>query len=225
MKKHFCLLILFCTSFNVVVKAQNQSDSIYKEIHVIELQNNKVVLEQYFVEHSDYRVMVPTYAINYSLVNSFVRNNSKLAKLDDDYKDLVKQCENIRKNTEEFKRLDKKYQLEADVEKKRKMSTSFVKHSKELASKNPAYKSLLEQSDSVRILLNHLILETMFKEYQATGKIMPTTFISNDDLNRYKENQIFKTNLIRLSILNRSLTVAIEEELSKKYPQKISSYH
>ena len=92
-----------------------------------------------------------------------------------------------------------------------------------MAKESPYYKSLIVQSDSLRILLNHLALESMFKEYQATRKVMSTTFISKEDLERYQKNEILRVNLIKLKILNDRFLIAVEEEMAKKYPQKVDN--
>ena len=103
-KLHFLLIVLL---INVGIKsiAQKQSDSIYQEIRTLEVLNNKIVFDQYFKEHSDRKVMIFTYAVNHNMLNAYIRDNAELAKLDDSYKSLTKQVNDIRTNTEEYKRL------------------------------------------------------------------------------------------------------------------------
>lgn len=222
MKMPFFLLLLTLLSTNSKIVAQRQSDSIYKEIRVLELQNNKIVFDQYFKEHSDRKAMIFTYAVNHTMLKAYIRGNVELTKLDDAHKSLIKQQNDIRTNTEEYKKLFAKYEA-ADFEKKKKISPSFVKHSNALAKENPHYKSLIEQSDSIRILLNHLALETMYKEYQSSSKIMSTTFISKEDLERYQKNELLQANLIKLKILHDRFLIAVEEEMAKRHPQKIDN--
>lgn len=215
MKQKVLLIILFFTGHTY---AQNElkSEQIAKEIHFLELENNKLILNQYIAEQTDSTKNIPIFGISVSLVNNFQNKHADIKSMRDNYELVRKQQDSIKNKDPEYKKINKTY-IESSFEEKRKLEGKFNQIYNRLCKENLRFKELVDKGNTLLYKTNYAILVQMANEYELKGEVLPTSFIPSEDLYRYTNNIKVRENTNKLNILNLLYRKVLENELKLKF--------
>lgn len=215
------IIILIALAFTSLTFAQQtpKSEQIAKEIQVLELENNNLILNEFIKEQCDTTSKIQIQNLSEKLVDDFILSHPDLKSLKEEF-DLNKEKINtIKKEDPEYRKYRKNF-VGSTGDEKKEQEAIYMKIRARLYNSNPEFKDLMDKNKKIHSKLNYLTLVQMTGDYQKRGEILPTKIIPFADLNRYKETFKVKENQKKINILNDLYRKVIEEELKLKYDIK-----
>lgn len=214
--KQTILIITLVFAGQIFAQNELKSDQIAKEIRFLELDNNKLILNEYIKELCDTTSNIPIQNLSRKLVTDFQNNHPNLKELKDEFDKTVKEIDLIKYQDPEYRKYRVNYVGSTGEERKRQEEiyrTIFNRLNRD----NKKFKELNIKSKPIFCKLNYLTLVQMVSEYHERGEILPTNFIPFPELYRYKEMTKVKENQKKMDILNSLYKKILERELRLKY--------
>jgi len=220
MKKIVFILLLFVPGFTYA--QQSKSDEIQKEIKGLELENNKLILNQYISEKTDSMSPVPIFRNNDLLMTNFQNSHPDLKKMRDLHDSYVKQRDSIQTNDPEYKKLLKQEKSASTFEERANINVKLRQFNEQLYKENKQFNELSDKVVMMQHKTNLAILKQMLSEYQAKGELVPVNFIAPANLKRYENNFTVKENQNKIEVLHQLYRKTFENEYSQKDGKKDS---
>lgn len=215
MKQPIFIIMLFLAG---QVFAQNglKSDQIAKEIQLLELENNHLILNEYIKEQCDTTSNIPIQNLSRKLVTDFQIKHSNLKELKDKFDKNIKGIDSIKNKDAEYMKYRGNYVASTGAE-RTKQTVIYWNIYNRLNRDNKKFKELNTNNKPIISKLNYLTLVEMTAEYQEKKEILPTNFIPYPELRRYLDLTKVKENQKKLDILNSLYKKILEKELRTKY--------
>jgi hypothetical protein len=215
MKQTILIITLF---FGGQIFAQNQtkSEQIAKEIQLLELENNKLILNEYIKEQCDTTSYIPIQNFSRKLVIDFQNKNQNLKELKDEFDKTTKAIDAIKYSDSEYRKYRENFVGSIGDERKKQEAIYRNIYSR-LYNSNKKFKELNDENKKILAKLNYLTLVQMTADYQQRGEILSTKFIPYTDLYRYREISAVKENQKKIDILNGLYKKILEKEFRLKY--------
>ena len=215
MKQTILIIALFFTG-QILAQKETKSEQIAKEIQIMELENNKLILNEYIKEQCDTSSNIPIHAMNRKLVADFQNNHHDLKALKVEYEKNTKAIDEIKNSDSEYQKYRVNYVRSTGDERKKQEAIYFDIYNR-LNISNTKFKELNDRNRKILSKLNYLTLVQMTAEYHQRGEILSTRFIPYSDSYRYKELSKVRENQNKIDILNRLYKKILEKELRLKY--------
>jgi|GEM_PF-4868789 len=215
MKQTILIITLF---FAGQIFAQNEpkSEQIAKEIQFLELENNKLILNEYIKEQCDTTSYIPIQNFSRKLVADFQNNHQDLKELKDEFDKNTKAIDEIKNSYSEYRKYRENF-VGSTGDERKKQEAIYRNIYSRLYKSNKKFKELNDTNRKTLAKLNYLTLVQMTADYHRREEILSTKFIPYSDLYRYKELSTVKENQNKIDILNGLYKKILEKEFRLKY--------
>jgi hypothetical protein len=214
--KQLTLIIALLFTGQIFSQKEAKSELIAKEIQFLELENNKLILNEYIKEQCDTASNIPIHSISRKLVPDFQNSHPNLRVLKDEFEKNTKAVDEIKHSDSEYQKYRVDYVRSTGDERKKQEAIYFDICSR-LSKTNNEFKTLNDRNKKVLSKLNYLTLLQMTAEYHQRGEVLSIKFIPYEDLWRYKEITKVKENQKKIDILNGLYKKVLEKELRLKF--------
>jgi len=213
--KYFILFIsLFMAS--QLIAQESKSEQILKDIHLLELENNRIIMGEYMKVLNDSTSVIPIDNLNKDMVASFRNSRPEL-------QDLQKQLEKNQKELDAIKQKDAEYRkyredyVGSTGDEREKQRGIYRKIVDRLSKSDSRFKELYDSNKRISQRLNYLTLTGMIADYHARGEVFPESLIPFKDLRTFNELSKVRENRNKLAGLTKLYGSVLEKELRQKY--------
>lgn len=208
--------IMLFLAVQAFAQGVTKSELISKEIQLLELENNKIILSEYIKEQCDSTSCIPIYNLGGKLINDFQNSHKELKVLKEEYDLNVKAIDKIKYRDSEYRKYRENY-VGSSGEARKKQEAIYRSIHNRLYKSNENFKALSDKNRKILSRLNYLTLVQIATEYHHKGEVLPTRFIPYTDMSRYKELSKVKENQKKIDALNMIYRKVIEKEFQEKY--------
>ena len=214
--KQIILLIAILVCGQTFAQQASKSDKIAKEIQLLELENNNLILKEYIKEQCDTTSRIKLEKISKKLVDDFQLSRPELKILKDQFDENKRQIDSIKYKDSEYRKY-KKDIVGTTGKEKEEQRKIYKKIRYRLYKSDAKFKELMDENKKIYAKLSYLTLVQMTDDYNERGEILPTNFIPSADLYRYKQNYKVQENQKKINILNSLSKKVLEDEFKEKY--------
>ncbi len=215
MKQTILIISLFFAG-QIFAQNETKSELIAKEIQLLELENNYLILNEYIKEQCDTSSTIPIQNFSRKLVTDFQNSHQELKELKDEFNKSAKVIDEIKQKDSEYRKYRENF-VGSTGDERKKQEAIYRNIYNRLNKSNKKFKELNDLNRKVFAKLNYLTLVKMTSDYHQRGEILSTKFISYSDFFRYKELPTIKENQNKIDILSGLYKKLLENELRLKY--------
>jgi hypothetical protein len=220
MKKMMFILLISVSGFSYA--QQSKSNEIQREIKRLELENNKLILEQYISEKTDSMSEIPLFRNNTLLMTNFQDSHPDFKQMRAIHDFYIKQCDSIKNCDSEYKKLNKQLNSATTSEETMNIHLKINQINERLSRENKQFKELTNKAKALNHKAHLAMLKLMLIEYQASGILVPVNFMAHTNLMRYQNNFTVAENMNKLKALHELYHATFEKEFAQKNEKKDS---
>lgn len=220
--KHAILLITLFFAGQAFAQSESKSEQIAKEIQSLELESNKLILNEYIKEQSDTTLNISIQNIGRKLLADFQNSHPDLKELKDEFDSNIKAIDKIKYSYSDYRKYRENF-VGSTGEERKKQEAIYRGIYNKLYKSDKKFKELNDINRKVLAKLNYLTLTQMIAEHHQRNEVFNTAFIPYTDLNRYQQLSKIKENRKKIDVLNGLYRRVLEKELDQKYNTNDSS--